>query len=177
MGQTALVPYSLRAILSKVYKYLTFESKNNGLWIVVFRPEKTTSRWRDIMIKKKTINQRLLSSIIAIFITMMFSFSAQAASCKGKSHSSCSADKNCSWVNAYKRKDGVKVSGHCRVKAGNASSKKSSKSTKKQSNTDKKSKQKKSTKDVDKKSKDKKAKKDKKTKKDKKSKDKKSSND
>lgn len=85
----------------------------------------------------------------------MFSFSAQAASCKGKSQSSCSADKSCSWVSAYKRKDGVKVSGHCRATAGNASSKKS-------------------TKDTGKKSKDKKDKKDK-TKKEKKSKDKKSS--
>ena len=104
----------------------------------------------------------------------MLSFSAQAASCKGKSQSSCSADKSCSWVSAYKRKDGVKVSGHCRATAGNASSKKSTKSTKKKSSTDKKSKQKKSTKDTGKKSKDKKDKKDK-TKKEKTSKDKKSS--
>lgn len=129
------------------------------------------------MTTEKTMNQRLLTSIIAIFIAMMFSFSAQAASCKGKSQSSCSADKSCSWVNGYKRKDDVKVSGHCRAMAGNTSSKKSSKINKKQSSTEKKSNQKKSTKDADKRSKDKKAKKDKKTKKDKKSKDKKSSND
>lgn len=130
------------------------------------------------MIKKKTMNQRLLTSILAIFISMMFSFSAQAASCKGKSESACSADNNCTWVSAYKRKDGAKVSGHCRVKSGKASKQKSSKSSEKQSSADSKSNDKKvkDKKVKDKKAKDKAAQKNKPAKKDKekKSKDKKS---
>jgi len=116
------------------------------------------------MINSKTMCQRLLTSILSIFIAMMFSFSAQAASCKGKSESSCSAASDCSWVSAYKRKDGVKVSGHCRTKAGETSTKKSTTKTDKQSSKETKSKDKKVKKDKkskNKEDKDKKAKKDK----------------
>ena len=124
------------------------------------------------MINKKTITQRMLVSVLSIFVAMMFSFSANAASCKGKSQSSCSADNNCSWVSGYKRKDGVKVSGHCRAASGKANKEKTqkksenkkseskaqkNKSTKDKKSTDMKSKDKssKSTKSTDKKSKDK----------------------
>ena len=133
------------------------------------------------MLPRKAINHHILALVLAIFITSMFSFTAQAASCKGKPKSSCSADSNCSWVDAYKRKDGVKVTGHCRASTGKSSSKSSSKSTSKKSSNkkaDSKSKgknnkevkgksdnkKKKSKKDKDK-DKDKKAKKDKKDKK------------
>ncbi len=129
-----------------------------------------------------TKSQRLLTTVLSIVVAMMFSFTADAASCKGKPQSSCSADSSCSWVTGYKRKDGVQVSGHCRAASGKASSEKSQKKSSNKK-TDTKAKKDKSSKDKkainkkvkkDKKTttnkkvkKDKKAKKDKKTKKDK----------
>ncbi len=134
------------------------------------------------MIKKNTKKQRVLALLLPIFVAMMFSFSAEAASCKGKSQSSCSADNNCSWVSGYKRKDGVKVSGYCRAASGKANKEKSqnkSESKKSGTNTNKDSGSKdKKAKDKSTKSKDKNAKNKKSSnKKDKKSKDKKSATD
>lgn len=61
--------------------------------------------------------------------------SAQAASaCKGLGSSACQKDTNCSWVKDYVRKDGVKVTGHCKSKpksSGKSESKKKSSDKKK----------------------------------------------
>ena len=34
--------------------------------------------------------------------------------CKGLEHEVCGKQQHCSWVESYKRKDGVTVKGHCR---------------------------------------------------------------
>ncbi|NEV63574.1 hypothetical protein [Thiorhodococcus minor] len=39
------------------------------------------------------------------------------SSCKGLDNSPCDSKAQCHWVNGYTRKDGVKVSGHCRKSA------------------------------------------------------------
>ena len=39
-----------------------------------------------------------------------------ASACKGLEEQSCEKSAECSWVDTYTRKDGVKVSGHCRAK-------------------------------------------------------------
>ncbi len=138
------------------------------------------------MMRMQSILFRAPAIVIAAIFAMTFGMQAQAASCKGKSKSSCSSAANCSWVNGYKRSDGVKVSGHCRAKAGKgatksafgkktankAKSKAASKKDKlkkdKKSKKDKLKKAKKSTKDKAKSKKDKsKSKKDKKKLKDK----------
>lgn len=68
----------------------------------------------------------LTSFKILLFITflaislMLVSMPAEAASCKGKTKSACSSATDCSWVDGFKRKDGVKVSAHCRSKSGKA---------------------------------------------------------
>ena len=36
------------------------------------------------------------------------------SACKGLEKTPCEAKDTCNWVNGYKRKDGVQVSGHCR---------------------------------------------------------------
>ena len=127
------------------------------------------------MNKKNTIAKRVLSSVMALFVAMIFSVSAEAASCKGKTEASCSADNDCSWVNSFTRKDNVKVSGHCRASSGKKGSvkgvsqkanKDAKKSAKKSTDVD----SKKSKRDDDKDESDKKSKKDKKYKKDKKAK-------
>ncbi len=42
---------------------------------------------------------------------------AMAVECKGMEKAACEkAAAQCSWVDPYTRKDGVKVSGHCRKK-------------------------------------------------------------
>jgi len=38
--------------------------------------------------------------------------------CKGIEKNACEKKDDCAWVDAYTRKDGVKVSGHCRTKGG-----------------------------------------------------------
>ncbi len=122
--------------------------------------------------RMQSILFRAPAIVIAAIFAMTFGMQAQAASCKGKSKSSCSSASNCSWVNGYKRSDGVKVSGHCRAKAGKGATKSAfGKKTadKAKSKKDKLKKDKKSKKDKLKK--DKKSKKDKaKSKKDKKKK-------
>jgi hypothetical protein len=47
---------------------------------------------------------------------------AAAVECKGMEKAACErSSAQCSWVDPYTRKDGVKVSGHCRKKPGNKS--------------------------------------------------------
>lgn len=41
-----------------------------------------------------------------------------AAACKGMEKAKCETTDGCYWVDPYKRKDGVEVSGHCRGKPG-----------------------------------------------------------
>jgi len=127
--------------------------------------------------------KNLYKALIMFAALIAFSTSnAVAAECNGKSKSSCSSDKSCTYVSGYNKKDGTKVKGYCRAKgnSGSTSSKKSkdskssttkskeskSKSTKSKDSKSTSSKSK-DTKSKDKKSKDKKSK-------DKKSKDKKS---
>jgi hypothetical protein len=65
------------------------------------------------------INLRISSSIFAaaLFSALMVSLPAAAASqCKGLSENSCAADSTCSWINGYERKDGRKVSSHCKTR-------------------------------------------------------------
>ena len=114
------------------------------------------------MIKKNSIAKRMLTSVMALFVAMMFTFSAEAASCKGKTQASCSVDNDCNWVNGFTRKDNVKVSGHCRAASGKkgsdkAVSKKADKNEKKSSDVE----SKKSNRNDDKDESDKKSKKDK----------------
>ncbi len=107
--------------------------------------------------------KKFLSVSIVIFSLLFFSIGANAASsCKGSSKSSCSASSDCYWVDSFKRKDGVKVSAHCRTKAGKGSSKKKSKASSskkgkssKETKKSKKNKTKKDSKTKDKKSKSK----------------------
>jgi hypothetical protein len=41
-----------------------------------------------------------------------------ASACKGIEKAACEKKTECAWVAPYTRKDGVKVSGHCRAKSG-----------------------------------------------------------
>ena len=60
--------------------------------------------------------------------------SVQAESaCKGLESAACKKKDNCTWVEAYKRKDGAKVGAHCKSKP-----KKSGKSGDKKKSEDKK---------------------------------------
>ena len=55
---------------------------------------------------------------------LLASGNAQAASqCKGLEDAACSQNASCSWVQAYERKDGRKVSAFCRTKAKTAQAK------------------------------------------------------
>ena len=67
----------------------------------------------------KTTTTRL--AILGLSAALMFGVhtGAAAVECKGMEKPAC--EKNaaqCSWVDPYTRKDGVKVNGHCRKKSG-----------------------------------------------------------
>lgn len=46
------------------------------------------------------------------------------SACKGLEKKGCGNKSTCAWVDAYTRKDGVKVSGHCRTKSAKKETKK-----------------------------------------------------
>jgi hypothetical protein len=46
---------------------------------------------------------------------------ATAADCKGLEKAKCEGNSSCTWVDSYKRKDGVEVNGYCRAKGGKKS--------------------------------------------------------
>jgi hypothetical protein len=67
------------------------------------------------------IAQRARNALAALFGAVVLTFSAlpahSASACKGLEQKGCEGNNACAWVGAYTRKDGVKVSGHCRTKA------------------------------------------------------------
>ncbi|WP_201244510.1 hypothetical protein [Halochromatium salexigens] len=65
----------------------------------------------------------------------LFSQSLFAVECKGMEKLACERQDACTWVNSYKRKDGVQVSGYCRSKGGKKSSSSSSSSSTSSSTT------------------------------------------
>ncbi|NKN34020.1 hypothetical protein [Marichromatium bheemlicum] len=61
------------------------------------------------------INPRLALSIATAALMLGTTPIATAASaCKGLDKGACERKSDCHWVDPYTRKDGVKVSGHCR---------------------------------------------------------------
>ena len=61
-------------------------------------------------------------SLVATF-SLCGSAVLAASHCKGMSEQACSGDTNGSWVQGYTRKDGKQVSGHCRLKPAQRTSK------------------------------------------------------
>ncbi|WPL19856.1 hypothetical protein Thiowin_05003 [Thiorhodovibrio winogradskyi] len=59
---------------------------------------------------------------LTLFLTVVIGFGTTgnvlAATCKGMEKPVCESTDGCYWVDPYKRKDGVEVSGHCRGKPG-----------------------------------------------------------
>ena len=77
-------------------------------------------------------DQITLGALITILVLMLAGTSAQAASaCKGLEKGQCEKNTACSWVDSFTRKDGVKVSGHCRSKPTQSGQNSSSKDSKK----------------------------------------------
>ena len=54
-----------------------------------------------------------------------------ASACKGLEKKACGNKSDCTWVDPYTRKDGGKVSGHCKSKPKKSNSKKKSDDKKK----------------------------------------------
>lgn len=63
------------------------------------------------------------SAVAAIAATalMILPGPAAAADCKGMEKNRCESNGSCTWVDSYKRKDGVKVEGYCRSKGSRKS--------------------------------------------------------
>ncbi|KXX63562.1 hypothetical protein [Marichromatium gracile] len=62
------------------------------------------------------INPRLVLSIVTATLVLGAAPTSHAASaCKGLDKGACERKGECHWVDPYTRKDGVKVSGHCRT--------------------------------------------------------------
>jgi hypothetical protein len=73
-----------------------------------------------------------LATLLAAGLLALGAPAAQAASeCKGMERKACERNDRCTWVDGFTRKDGVKVSSHCRKKPSQSSTKKSSTDEKK----------------------------------------------
>jgi hypothetical protein len=55
-----------------------------------------------------------LGALALAFALSCGATSVQAAACKGLEIGACQKNGDCSWVKPYERKDGVKVTGHCK---------------------------------------------------------------
>jgi hypothetical protein len=63
----------------------------------------------------RSLMRRTYTLISAALIVGGFAGSALAESpCKGLEQGQCEAKSGCTWVDGYVRKDGVKVSAHCK---------------------------------------------------------------
>ena len=68
-----------------------------------------------------------LGALFASVALTLGAASAQAESaCKGLEKAACEKDSSCTWVDGYKRKDGVEVDAHCKGKPTPSGEKKSS---------------------------------------------------
>ena len=76
-------------------------------------------------------NQLLMSLAVTAAVAFTSSSAAFAAECKGMEKAACERQESCSWLDGYTRKDGVKVSSHCRKKGGKKSSNSSGSSSSK----------------------------------------------
>lgn len=59
--------------------------------------------------------KRHVSLSLGAVLLMGVSTMPWASSCKGLEESACGARTDCRWIDGYTRKDGVSVSGYCRV--------------------------------------------------------------
>jgi hypothetical protein len=65
---------------------------------------------------------RLIAScLLLVGVAAHASVAGAASHCKGMAESACSSDSQCTWVDGYQRKDGRKVSSHCKLKRGKPS--------------------------------------------------------
>jgi len=92
------------------------------------------------------------AALILPLLGVPLSSNAESA-CKGLSKSACGANSACVYVSGYARKDGAKVSAHCRVKGKGQAKKKTEKATKGAKGETKKATEKKATKKTSKKEK------------------------
>jgi hypothetical protein len=76
-------------------------------------------------------SQLLITLAMTAAVAFTSSGAAFAAECKGMEKAACERQESCSWVDGYTRKDGVKVSSHCRKKGGKKSSNSSGSSSSK----------------------------------------------
>jgi hypothetical protein len=70
--------------------------------------------------KRSTSFIKAAAAGIAIALLAMQG-NATAADCKGLEKAKCEGNSSCTWVDSYKRKDGVEVNGYCRAKGGKKS--------------------------------------------------------
>jgi len=69
--------------------------------------------------------------VAACALTLGASTAYAASDCKGIEKAGCERNAACNWVDGYTRKDGVKVSGHCRKNPSQTGRKTSSSDKKK----------------------------------------------
>lgn len=72
------------------------------------------------------VTRPLMTLAFSAVLALAAQSTAFAAECKGMEKAACERQESCSWVDGYTRKDGVKVSSHCRKKGGKKSSSSSS---------------------------------------------------
>ena len=77
---------------------------------------------------RRNITKLFAAALVLPLLGFPLSSIAESA-CKGLSKSACGANSACVYVAGYARKDGTKVSAHCRVKGKGQAKKKTEKAT------------------------------------------------
>lgn len=101
---------------------------------------------------KRKFSQLFGAALVLPLLGIPLGSNAQSA-CKGLSKSACGANSACVYVSGYARKDGAKVSAHCRVKGKGQAKKTTGKATKDAKRETKKATEKKAAKKTSKKKK------------------------
>jgi len=83
------------------------------------------------MISGKKAAVAVSTIVAACTLTLGASTAYAASDCKGIEKAGCERNAACNWVDGYTRKDGVKVSGHCRKNPSQTGKKTSSSDKKK----------------------------------------------
>ncbi|WP_319548427.1 hypothetical protein [Desulfogranum marinum] len=96
----------------------------------------------------KKASYPIIVMALAISVSLVFSSSLFAATCKGQSRSKCESSSDCSWVKSYKTKAGKTVDAYCRAKSGKSKKTSATTDSKKKNSSSKKSSSSKTTKDT-----------------------------
>jgi hypothetical protein len=71
---------------------------------------------------KSCLSKPVAALAVTLSVALGGNLAVAESACKGLEEAACGKKADCGWVKGYARKDGVKVSGHCRTNKGKSES-------------------------------------------------------